>query len=484
MRTLHLPRVLAGSSLLLAAALAGCTTGDPADTTGGGGTAGSGGGTTTTEPGAGPTFHKDVEPILQSSCQSCHSPGNIAPFGLLTYEEAKTVAGLIKQQTQSRAMPPWGAFETAECKPTHTWREDLRLSEDQIATLAAWEEAGSPEGDPADAPAPIDLKPVTLAGATQEVQPAKPFIASGDKDQFRCFVMDPGFTKSVYLNGWNFIAGNPKVVHHALLFVDSKGESDALVDADGGYDCFGGSGISGDLVAAWAPGGVPFELPSNIGTSIPTGSKFVMQIHYHPAGTTAAPDATRIQMRFTESPDYNMAFVLLGNFPKTAANGDGLLPGPNDTNGVEFRIPADVADHTETMRFTLPKTINGGPMPELYVYGAGTHMHYVGRDMKVEIEHHNAASQSQGTECLVQTPEWNFAWQRGYVYDAAIDDLPRFLPDDVLKLRCTYDNTMNNPFIPGALKDQGLTSPIDVKLGESTLDEMCLAALPLLYKVK
>lgn len=482
MRTLPLPRLLAASSILATAALLGCNGSTPADTTGGGGGSGGAGGSSGSGPYAGPTFHKDVEPILQKSCQSCHSPGSIAPFGLISYDEAKVVSGLIAQQTQSRVMPPWGAFETAECKPTHGWRQDLRLSDDEIATLTAWDEAGAPEGDPADAPAPIDLKPIELAGATQEVQPTKPYVASGEKDQFRCFVMDPGFTKDVYLNGWNFIAGNPKVVHHALLFVDSKGETDNLVDADGGYDCFGGSGISGDLVAAWAPGGVPFELPSNIGTRIPKSSKFVMQVHYHPAGATAAPDTTRIQMRFTESPQYNMAFVLIGNFANAQPGGNGLLPGPNDAAGPQFLIPANMADHTESMRFTLPKTINGGPMPELFVYGAGTHMHYVGRDMIVEIEHHNAASEDQGTECLVETPSWDFSWQRGYVYDAEIADLPRFLPDDVLKLRCTYDNTMNNPFVQRALKDQGLTAPIDVKLGESTLDEMCLAALPLLYK--
>src|SRR5262249_50189339 len=153
-----------------------------------------------------------------------------------------------------------------------------------------------PEGDPADAPPPIDIKGHDLPGMSLEVHPKTPFVASGDKDEFRCFVMDPGFASNVYLNGCNFIAGDPKVVHHALLFVDPKGQSEALADADGGYDCFGGAGVAGStLIAAWAPGGVPFELPSNIGTMLPAGSKLVMQIHYHPAGTTGKPDSTRVQ---------------------------------------------------------------------------------------------------------------------------------------------------------------------------------------------
>jgi hypothetical protein len=480
MGSFDLSRLSFTSGFVVLAALAGC---DGAPSTSGPGTAGSGG-EDTTGPQAGPTFHKDIEPILQKSCQNCHSPGSIAPFGLLTYEEAKTVAGLMVEQTKSREMPPWGAFETPECQPKHAWRDDLRLSDAEIALFEAWHEAGDPEGDPGDAPAPIDLGGDDLPGMTLEVQPLTPYVSSGDKDQFRCFVMDPGFTEDMFMNGWHFVAGNAKVVHHALLFADPNGESDALADETGGYDCFGGSGISGPLIGAWAPGGVPFEYAPNIATRLPGGSKLVMQIHYHPAGATHDPDATRVQMRFTTNPEYELVFALIGNDSNQQANGDGLQPGPNDGGGVEFKIPANVSGHTETQLFTLPAMINGGPMPELYVYGAGTHMHYVGRDMHVELEHKNPASKEQGTECLVQTPNWNFAWQRGYVYDAEIDALSRFLPGDVLKMRCTYDNTLDNPHVKTALKDASLMTPIDVYLGESTLDEMCLAALPLVYKVQ
>ncbi len=475
---------LSSSPTLLAScllfALAGCD-GSPAASGGAGGTGGSGG-DGGAGPQAGPTFHEDIEPILQKSCQSCHSPGNIAPFGLLTYEEAKAVSGLMVDQTKGRTMPPWGAFETSECQPKHGWKDDLRLSEAEIALFQAWQDAGNPEGDPADAPPPIELGGDDLPGKTLEIEPKTPFVSSGDQDQFRCFVMDPGFAQDVFMNGFHFVAGNPKVVHHALLFVDPQAESEGLADADGGYDCFGGSGINGALIGAWAPGGVPFELAPNIGTRLPAGSRLVMQIHYHPAGATGDPDSTRVQMRFTESPEYEMVFALIGNDSNQNANGDGLQPGPNDEGGVEFRIPANVANHTESQLFTLPETINGGPMPELYVYGAGTHMHYVGRDMRVAIDHKNPASNEPGEECLVQTPDWNFAWQRGYNYDSTIADLPRFLPGDVLKMRCTYDNTLDNPYVQRALKDQNLTSPIDVYLGEETLDEMCLAVLPLLYK--
>lgn len=469
---------LAGGAVSTALSLAGCTVGG--DTNGAGGTGGGSG--TTTGPSAGPTFHKDIEPILQKSCQSCHSPGNIAPFGLMTYEDAKSASLLMQQQTTARTMPPWGAFETEQCKPKHAWRDDLRLSDAEIDLISKWHEAGAPEGDPADAPAPIDQKGHDLPGMTKVVEPKTPYVSSGKQDQFRCFVMDPELAQDSFLNGWHFVAGNPKVVHHALLFADPNNESASLADADGGYDCFGGSGINGPLLAAWAPGAPPFELAENIGTRIPKGSKLVMQIHYHPAGTTADPDSTKVQMRFVSKPEYEMVFALIGNFGSQQANGDGLQPGPDDKNGVQFLIPANSPAHTEDQVFTLPDKIDGNPMPELFVYGAGTHMHYVGKDMVVQLEHNNPNSKETGTECLVETPDWNFAWQRAYLYDDDIQNLPRFLPGDKLKMRCTYDNTTNNPYVVRALQDQNLPSPIDVSLGESTLDEMCLGVLPLLYK--
>ncbi|MBI5609609.1 MAG: hypothetical protein HY902_12120, partial [Deltaproteobacteria bacterium] len=85
-------------------------------------------------------------------------------------------------------------------------------------------------------------------------------------------------------------------------------------------------------------------------------------------------------------------------------------------------------------------------------------------------------------ECLVETPQWDFDWQRIYVYDAPIDQLPTLGAGDRLRMRCTYDNSMGNPAVVSALKDQGKSQPQDVWLGEQTLDEMCLAVVQILYK--
>jgi hypothetical protein len=468
------------SSALVLAALASsglfsCSSSEPA-ATGAGSTSSSSGG-----PATGPTFHKDIEPILQKACQSCHSPGNIAPFSLMQYADAKTVAGLVAKVTQARTMPPWAAFDTDECKTRFGWKDDHRLTDAEIALIDAWSTAGAPEGDPKDAPAPFDPKPAGLSNKDKTVEPLKPYTTTGDKDQFRCFVLDPGLTADAYLNGTNIIAGDPKVVHHALVFLDDQNQSAALADADGGYDCFGGPGIDGALIAAWAPGGIPAEMPPNVGTKLPKGSKLVMQIHYHPAGASGT-DSTKFEMRFTkQTPEYTGVVALIGNFEGPVGKGDGLLPGPDDASGVQFKIPANAKNHTETMRYTLPAKIGGQPLPELKVYGVATHMHYVGTDMKLDVTRANPGAEP-ADECLLETPRWDFNWQRFYAYDVPIEQLPTLHAGDVLGMRCTYDNSMDNPFVKRALSEQHLPSPVDVSLGETTLDEMCLGAYLLVYK--
>jgi len=125
------------------------------------------------------TFHKDVEPILQRSCQTCHSPGNIAPISLMGYHDATPFAGTMVKRTSERSMPPWGAFDTDECKPRVPWKDDLRLSDADIAVFDAWNRAGVPEGDPNDAPpAPIVIPLVAVRSvpSNEEAKPAESMV--------------------------------------------------------------------------------------------------------------------------------------------------------------------------------------------------------------------------------------------------------------------------------------------------------------------
>jgi hypothetical protein len=452
---------LATALILSAAALAGCS-GDEAPPAGGAG---------------GPTFSADVAPILQKHCLGCHSPGQIAPFSLTSYADAKLVSSQIVTQVVERKMPPWGSFSTDECQPRHGLREDLSLSSAEIETLRAWDARGAPEGEAGVALSPPPALDA-LPDSDVELTPAKPFVASGDGDQFRCFVLDPKLAQATYVNGYHVIPGNTAVVHHVLTYVDRSRQSAAKMDADGGYNCFGGPGVNDvTLLGGWAPGLGPIELEADIGTLLPENALLIMQVHYHSIGPGAAPDATKLALRFNKSkPLYLLEMMLVGNAPRPFVGGDGLLPGPNDDGLVEFRIPADAAGHIERMRFTVPSV----PVP-VHVYGAAHHMHYLGTDMKTTIEHARPAPGEPEEECVLQTPQWDFTWQRLYIYDAPLEELPELRSGDVINLRCTYDNTLKNPFVQRALSEQNLSAPVDVRLGESTLDEMCLVGLPVVH---
>jgi hypothetical protein len=426
-------------------------------------------------PSATPTFHKDVQPIVQRSCGNCHVQGGIAPFALQTFQDALPYAAMMASATSLRIMPPWDAVGTSDCQPALAWKDDARLSDADIATLQDWADAGAPEGNPADAPPPAPPPVSGLPGLQMSLTPAVPYTPSGSQDEFRCFVLDPKLTQDTWVNGAFVVAGNSAVVHHAVLFTDPTRASAGLADANGGYDCYGGVSLpNSQVLTVWTPGGVPFELPDNIGTPVAANSLLVMQIHYHPHSQTFGPDSTTVQLRFNPAqPAYYLATFGIGNYATQQSDGDGLQPGPDDrTSTPEFRIPANVAGHTETMLFTVPTGL-----PPLMLYGAMAHMHLIGTDLEMTVDRAATAS----NECMLHEPKWNFDWQRMYIYDAPIAQLPVLNAGDRIRVRCTYDNTTNNAFVERLLADTHSPAPFDVYLGEQTTDEMCLAILPILY---
>lgn len=432
----------------------------------------------------GPYFHEDVEVVLQENCQRCHRPDGIGPFSMLSYQDTQPWAARIAQVAADRTMPPWLAHETDECQPPAPFAADIRLKDADIALLQAWARNGAPEGDRGKAPPAKVFPPDNLPNATHTLTASQAATLMPGRDGFKCFVLDPALTEATYVSGINFIPDNPKVVHHALLFLDAAGQSEALVGPDGSYDCFGGPGFNDtQVLLAWAPGAQKIDLPSNMALRLGAGSKLVLQIHYHPTLDSVETDRSRIELRTTTvKPDWVMQILLIGNFGQPIGD-DGLLPGPEDRGAPEFRIPAGAAGHVEEMRFTLPeRTGTGLPIPALKVVSVGTHMHYVGTDMKWSLEHPNPLPGEVPMRCMVQTPKWNFEWQRTYSYDLPIEQAPEFRPGDRLHLRCTYNNTMQNPFVVRALREQNKTAPEDVLLGEETLDEMCLAVLTIAYR--
>lgn len=458
-------RLCAGGAVLaVVASVGGSACSDDAQGTS---TSGDPGGTGAGSQTAGVTFHKDVEPILQQNCLVCHRAGQIGGFSLEKYESAKALSTAIVEKTESGEMPPFLARETAECDETRPWLHDKRLSAEALATLRAWHDAGAPEGNPADAPPAYVAPDLGLPNKDTSIVPATPSTVEGETDQFICVIYDPALSADTYVDGLHFIPQNPKVAHHALVFRANR--QDALSQSGGGerYTCFGGP--PGDLVHGWVPGSQPLELPAGVGIPAGPDDVFVVQMHYHPTGTTVETDASALELRYTDAmPQYAYQVVLIG----APGAMDVLLPGPNDTNGPEFRIPPNAVGHTEEILWSVP---NVG-LSEVKMLSIANHMHYVGVDQRVWLDR----AQGGGEECLLHTPSWDFNWQMFYQWDVPLDDLPVTKPGDVWNIRCEYDNSMGNPFVVKALAEQGLSAPKEVTLGEQTLDEMCLVGVGVL----
>ena len=423
-----------------------------------------------------PTWHADVAPVVVARCGGCHTEGGIAPFALDDYATAQSFREVMLGAVDEGTMPPWGAVETDECTPPKPWRHDSRLTDEERATLEAWVAAGGPEGDPATAAPVARGQGLELVDPSLRVMPRAPFTTEGDRDQYHCQVLDPGLDRDVWITGAQVVPGDPRVVHHALLYIDADASSEELAGEDGQYPCFGGAmtGPGDDLLWVWTPGQLPMETPSEVAVRLPAGARIVASIHYYPVPGEAVTDSTGVDLRVQDTPPrYESQVALLGN-RRGPAPGDperGLLPGPSDpADGPAFFIPAGASEHTETMALQMPAGLGVAR-----VWAVGTHMHYVGTDMIIEVEHAEPAPGEPPRECLVHTPQWDFNWQMIYAYDAPIDALPQIRGGDVVHLRCTYDNTPDNPGVRLLMEEEGLEAPIDVTLGEQTADEMCLA---------
>ncbi len=418
----------------------------------------------------GETWHGDVAPLVAEKCVGCHNDSGIAPFSMESYETAGPRAADMAAEVESGRMPPWLAHETDECVPRYGWRNDIRLTAAEKEVISRWAEAGAPEGSARNAAALP--QPVSLTLEDPDISLTIPVATEvdGDADQFWCYVIETGLEQDTWIEALQVNAGNPRVVHHVLVYDDAQlllGEERAKQQK---YECFGGPGVSGaSLVTAWAPGGVPNQAPEGGAFELKANARLIMQVHYHPTGEPETDDGTSLDMRIADgTPAFRLSTALIGNFVAPVVPG-GLLPGSNDPAGViEFKIPAGASNHVETMFTTLSS--------DMIIYGSATHMHYVGTSMVVHLEHTSPGPDEPARECLVHTPRWDFNWQRGYQYDAPLSEVPVGRPGDKLHFQCRYDNSLGNPFVREALRDQGLDAPQDVFMGEATLDEMCLGS--------
>ena len=429
------------------------------------------------------TYHQDIAPILAANCLGCHNPDGMQPDILFDdAASAQSMAPMIASAVAAGTMPPFYAEETEECPNPWGFARDPRLEDTEVEAILNWVADGTPLGDAATAaPLPPSLS-LDLSDADIEVFPAgqhtTPPIGAVE-DEFICFSLDPGITEQRWLEAYQVLPDNLSITHHLLLGIDATGESAALADENGIYPCFGGFGVDAMFIGGWIPNASPVVFPANSAVRVPEEARIVFQMHYHLA-SEAQSDATGVALRWADNTPVREANMgLIGNADEQEPGGLGLQPGPNDSGSPTFLIPAEATGHTETMAFDLWSDIPR----ELEVFLVANHMHYVGTDMRLWLERGDAAAEPEDSEaCLVHTPRWDFDWQQFYHYDTSVS-APRIHPGDELWMQCEYDNVTENPGVARALMEAGLESPIDVSLGNGSLDEMCIGIVGSVYRI-
>lgn len=172
-----------------------------------------------------PTFSKDVAPIFHKHCVACHRPKDIAPMSLLDFKSARPWAKSIRESVAKRRMPPW----FADPRYGH-FANDPRLTEQEIATVTSWVDAGAPEGDPRDLPRvrPAAVEgwqtPALVAGGLRGpdivIDIGEDFRVSPEGDDaYEHFTVPTNFKEGVWIRAAEIRPGNREVVHHAHVLL-------------------------------------------------------------------------------------------------------------------------------------------------------------------------------------------------------------------------------------------------------------------------
>jgi hypothetical protein len=194
-----------------------------------------------------PTYYAQIEPILRANCMSCHMEGEFGhdSFEMDTTEEITEGAEDIALVVSTRYMPPW---PPGELSPAFLY--DRSLTDEQIAQIVAWAEAGAPLGElsPTVTSEHEHAEPVVEADLVLTMP--EPYTPNQERaDDYRCFLLDPGFIEDTFVVGYDILPQNTGIVHHTVLFPGSpaqRAEADRLNGADGqpGWECFGGTALT------------------------------------------------------------------------------------------------------------------------------------------------------------------------------------------------------------------------------------------------
>lgn len=363
------------------------------------------------------TYSNQIARIFQDNCVQCHRPGEIGPFSLTNYEESVGWAEMIREVVSEQRMPPWHA------DPQHgKFANDWRLTDIQKQQIYDWVDAGAPEGDKAQLPAPRKFTEGWQIGEPDDV-----FYISGKaynvpangEVRYQYFTVDPGFTEDKWIAAAECRPGNREVVHHIIV---------GLVPPDGDRKNIGG--LHSEWLTATAPGGRPLVLRDGYAKLIPAGSKLVFQMHYTPNGK-ATTDRSCVGFKYA------------------------------DAKTVKKQVGTDKA---ATNKFVIPPGAESHPVEAKHRFDRDTellamfpHMHLRGKSFRYTLEYPD-----KHREVLLNVPHYDFNWQNGYV-PAETKIIPA---GSVMHCEATFDNSEKNLANPDPTKA--------VRWGDQTWEEMMI----------
>lgn len=362
-------------------------------------------------------FASDIAPILHQHCASCHHPGESGPFSLLTYQQArKHAAGIVEAIADGR-MPPWHA--TSE---RGRFRGDPTLTAEQKRTIAEWVKQGCPPGNLAAAPKPPEFPDGWTIGTPDAIIPLPQSFAVPAEGvlEYQHFLVDPGFTRDMWVTACEVRPTNRQVVHHCNIFLQPPEVNDPR-------DAFR-DGVGSANLTVWIPGVTATRYRDGMAMRIPAGWKLHFVMHYAPIGRPQE-DRTEVGLKFCEPHEVQkeVCTILL-------VDGD-------------LSIPPHAANHIVEKTWRAEQ--------DVILYSMQPHMHLRGKSFRYTAEYPDGSR-----EVLLDVTAYDFNWQHRYELVE-----PRRLPAGTV-LRCTaaYDNSTANPFNP----DPNAT----VKWGEQSRDEM------------
>jgi mono/diheme cytochrome c family protein len=422
-----------------------------------------------------PTYFEDVEPIIEQNCVTCHQAGQIGyeVFPMDTYQDILAYAEDIAWVTGIEYMPPWMPDENSPA-----FKHDRSLTGEEIHTIADWYAGGAPLGDETKRQ-DDKLNPTTAAApdlrVDLELTMSVPYTPDENlTDDYRCFVLDPGFEEDTFITGYNVIPDNTESVHHVIVFqapAAARTEAAAKSGEDGrpGWQCFGGTNLTAQasafgtaMVGGWVPGTLAIEAHAGTGVLVPADSIFILQVHYNTLAGVE-PDQTTVVFELepaTEDIDAYIAYPVTAPVEIPCPDGmdnnlcdrDTLLAeqGRLRPQVLLRRCGKTIDDYAGMDASHVVSDCDNYIPADGYILGVTPHMHERGKQTSLVLN-----PDTPEEIVLINIPEWDFHWQGTYQY---VEPIP-VKAGDTVRLTCIWDNSEGDRYIVW---------------GESTRDEMCI----------